>query len=77
MTIEIETDVPLPQRHGRKSGRYAIYPWYSMKPGDSFRAEKEKLRSISSCASRVQRDNEGMRFTVKVIGEEVRCWRVS
>jgi hypothetical protein len=68
--IVIEKDVPLPA-----SAKWSKYPFAEMEIGDSFvvpRERHEQLRSASSWAGR----RHGRKFTIRIVGEQVRCWRI-
>lgn len=68
---KLEKSVPIPE-----SGAPTKYPFKVMAVGDSFSVPREGGANLRNAASQAARKN-GRKFTVRSLGEEVRCWRVS
>lgn len=70
MTIKIEHAVPVPDYTG-------MYPFDSMKIGDSFEIPKSSRGSVATKASFYARIHPGYKFTVRKVGDKVRVWRIA
>lgn len=72
--FRIDRDVPVPA--------VRLYPFRSMQPGDSFAVpvmgetarDVQKRVTNSACA---YGKRHGCKFTVRITGDTVRCWRVA
>jgi hypothetical protein len=68
----LESGIPIPPRsHGRRSRSEFTNVLATMEIGDSFLAEKIKVRSLSSCGRTL-----GRKFISRSDGDKVRIWRV-
>lgn len=77
MSIQIEKNVPVPQRT-----RIPALPLGQMEIGDSFRApiqvaDPKGVASLRQRVSRFQRANPDMRFSVVKDGDNMRVFRVA
>lgn len=80
---DIEKGVPPPEIYGNRRGRYAIYPFSLMEPGDSFYVPENGVpsRTIAARINNAQsnwrkRNGPDMAFSVYQMGSGVRCWRI-
>jgi len=72
--FEIEKDVPLPEL--ATGGDYSA-TLRALEPGDSFVVPKERAATIRTTIARLYRDpNNTKQFTTRIMGEEIRTWRV-
>ena len=74
--MKIEKGIPVPElRLGRRSN----YPLAEMEVGESFACEKPHRAEVNRLRQAAYRygKRHGKKFTVRVSGDEVRCWRVS
>lgn len=67
-TFKIEKNVPQPSR--------SKYPFMDMEIGDSFLVPVGKGPTLRSMGSRLGKET-GRRFTVRVMGDGARVWRVA
>ena len=66
--IELEDDVPLPDRVTTRR-----YPFYKMKVGQSFTSDKKVVSALA--ANHKQRPQDGI-FTARQEGDHYRVWRI-
>jgi len=73
--IKIDKKIPIPEtRQGRKS----LYPFESMKVGDSFEVSVDDRTTLGNSARQwAQRKKNGFKFTTSAVGKKVRIWRVA
>lgn len=75
MTYEIEKNIPVPEKEGPK------YPFKQMEVGDSFFVECQGFdayRKIANAANSFQRRCDmPIKFTVRMLTEGVRVWRIA
>lgn len=89
MMIEIVKDRPIPPKsNGGNGGRKWLYPFALMEIGDSFSVPDDKGKTTQGGSSRQnsvlncaigysKKCNPTARFTTRLVGEEVVCWRVA
>lgn len=79
--FKIEKGVPAPKRrYGAKAGEQ--YPFEKMEVGDSFEVQCEneldaKKRQLSILGHIGRHAPQGAKFTTRVTGNTVRCWRIA
>jgi hypothetical protein len=66
MTIEIESDIPLPE----------LYPFAKMKVGDSFLIPPEKSKGSATVSAYRYGASSGKKFTIRKTDKGYRCWRI-
>lgn len=72
---KIQKNIPIPTKDAR--GRKKLYPFDDMEVGDSFAVPLIKKRSISCAVSQEHKKHQGeRRFSVRVLKNEIRIWRV-
>lgn len=72
--IKIDKKVPLPLR---RSGRKSIYPFDSMRVGDSFEVSLTDRPSVTTSAKAwAKRKGNNAKFTTSAVGNKVRIWRI-
>ncbi len=68
--IEIEKNVTMPVGG-------TPWPFNEMEVGDSFAVEKEHLHRLRAAAQHYRSRRDGIKFATRVIGDEIRIWRLS
>lgn len=77
MTV-IEAGIPAPSVSVRvkQMGRLPIYPFQTMREGDSFTLPISEWKKLRSAANKYHKRND-IKLTVRKISDTlVRCWRV-
>lgn len=69
--IQVDKKIPLPPPGN------SIYPWHTMKVGESFTVVLNKGPSIRATASRFGASKKGPKFRTRKEGDMIRCWRVA
>lgn len=74
--IKVDKNIPVPSNLVRK-GREGIYPYTTMKVGESFLIPKGKELSAKSCAvHQIKNHNLTAQFAFYPTSEGLRCWRI-
>lgn len=74
--IEIQKGIPIPESN---KGRRPIYPFETMKVGDSFIVEgtdRKNLNKLNSSASRYKVENKGFNYSIRKEEGGYRIWRI-
>lgn len=72
---KIQKNVPIPSKtaHGRKK----VYPFEKMEVGDSFAVPLIKTKTVTSAVSQENKKYKGeRRYTIRVIKNKTRIWRI-
>jgi hypothetical protein len=73
--IKIEKKIPIPSR---RQGRNNLYPFASMKVGDSFEVKVNDRTSLGNAARQwAAREKNGFKFTTSAMGDKIRIWRIA
>lgn len=78
--MQIDSSVPIPTRKG--NSKPWLYPWGSLKVGDSFFVksrpdyDEDKLQKKLSSLGNNHAKKNGVKFTTKKGGGGVRVWRI-
>lgn len=75
MEFKIEKGVSIPPVIRKSVGAPSKYPFKEMAVGDSFSVPLSERRRVVSAASSHKR-RHGAAFTVRMLEDEVRVWRV-
>lgn len=85
MNPKVERNIPLPEPLRETAGRDCLYPWATMRKGDSFLVEPRNGESLRSCRNRVMSaarswsDRHGGRFVSRSVKqgtrEGIRVWK--
>lgn len=70
---KIQKNIPIPAK--KPQGRKQVYPFARMEVGDSFVVPLSKSKSLASSINKYAK-SLGMKFTRRVLGKEVRVWRI-
>jgi hypothetical protein len=73
---KLEKSILLP--NGSNGNRYHAlrkYPWFEMKPGESFFVPKKTPGALRQAASKFIKDNPKLKLVFASEGNGVRCWR--
>lgn len=57
--------------------RARVYPFPTMKLGDSFVVPKSERKRATVAASAYKSQHDGWNYTVRTVGEETRIWRTA
>ena len=71
MAITVDRNVPLPP----KKKDCPVWPFKTMAVGDSFVSPKS-ARATTAAACYYSKKH-GLKFTVRTVGEVVKCWRLA
>ncbi len=73
--FQIESGVPVPPRPVSA----VLYPFASMKPGDSFRVgnDKQACVRVRTAVQFFRKNNPGSAFAVRRTDDGYRCWRLA
>ena len=74
MSIQIDSDIPAPERR-KYHGGHSKYPWKELKVGQSFVAPWVDKNSANSTVWRAGKTH-GVKFVVRKEGKGYRVWRV-
>jgi hypothetical protein len=70
--VVVEKNVPIPGR------RVAIlFPFEKMNVGDSFLIPEGKRSAVAYQIQAYRSANPGAKFITRVIGTQIRCWRIA
>lgn len=78
MSFRIESGIPIPAKHFKKTKRY---PWADMKVGDSFgvkkNGKKHQAAAISACAAQwADGHGKNAKFSLRTVNGGYRIWRI-
>jgi hypothetical protein len=76
LRIVLEDSVEPPARRSGGAGKRPIYPFGTMKVGQSFTLPIELRAKLNNAAKIWRRRHEGWGFVIRTDGKKVRLWRL-
>lgn len=70
----IVKNMPMPAM--RRKGAARKYPWDTIQPGDAFKFEPGVSMSGASSLASAKGKFHKMKLAVRVVGDEIWCWRI-
>jgi len=77
MSFEVESNIPFPARVNQQGGRPNIYPFETMKIGDSFFAAPDVSAKAVMAVKAWKRNHGGWNYTTLKVDGGVRIWRTA
>lgn len=71
----IETGIPIPEAN--QMSKLRKYPWFEMKPKDSFFVPNKPPSYVSNAVHKVVKTNPKLKFTCRSENGGTRCWRIA